>query len=297
MKLIAEYQKNRGLFLMALPASLLLIIFKYLPMFGVVLAFKQFNIRKGIFASPWVGLKNFEFLFKSSDAWLITRNTLGYNLVFIILGVIIPVTLAIILSEISSKKMAKIYQTVFIMPHFLSWVVVSFIAYAFLNADKGILNNLLISYGMKPVSWYLDTRPWPLLLILVQVWKTVGYTSIIYFAAITGINKEYYEAAMIDGAGKMQQALHITIPSLIPLITILSILAVGRIFYADFGLFFQVPRNSGPLYSVTHVIDTYVYIGLQHWGNIGMAAATNLYQSLVGFIFGNLFKYDCQKNR
>ncbi len=276
--------KNRDLLLMALPGIFLFIIFKYLPMFGVVLAFKQFNVSKGIFGSPWHGLENFKFLFRSTDAWLITRNTIGYNIIFIILGIIIPVFIAIVLSEIRGRRVAKLYQTIFIMPHFLSWVVVSFIAFAFLNADKGFINNLLGNFGIDPVSWYTEAKPWPGILVFIQAWKTSGYTSIIYLAAIAGIDSEYYEAAMIDGAGKLAQAFRITIPFLIPMISILTILAIGRIFYADFGLFFQVPRNSGPLYPVTQVIDTYVYIGLRNWGNIGMAAATNLYQSFVGFI-------------
>lgn len=258
-------------------------------MFGVVIAFKNLRITgKGfihsLIHSEWVGLKNFQFLFKSSDAWLITRNTVLYNIVFIILGIIVPVFLAIILNEIISRKKAKFYQTAMFLPYFLSWVVVSYCIFAFLSPEKGYLNHLLNLFGMKSISWYSETKYWPFILTYMNVWKGAGYGTVVYIAAISGIDKTYYEAAMIDGASKWQQIKYITIPLLKPVITILFILSIGRIFNADFGLFYQIPKNSGALYPVTNVIDTYVYRGLTSLGEIGMSSAAGLYQSTVGLI-------------
>ena len=284
MNLIHELKKNRALFIMAAPAVALLLIFNYLPMFGVVLAFKDFNYEKGILFSNWSGFSNFEFLFRTDAAFEITKLTIMYNMAFIIIGIVIPILLAIILNEIRNRMLAKVYQTVAIMPYFLSWVVVSFIFLAFLEPDKGYLNSVLKSFGIEPVFWYSEVKYWPGILIFANTWKNVGYSSIIYLAAITGISDEYYEAAILDGAGKLQQIYYITLPFLKPMMIILTILAVGKIFYADFGLFYQVPMNYGQLYSATNVIDVYVFNGLKTMGNIGMSAAANLYQSFVGFI-------------
>lgn len=281
--------KNRAFLLMAMPATIWFIFFSYLPMFGVVIAFKEYRYsRDGFLASilnsKWVGLKNFEFLFKTNDAYIITRNTVLYNAAFILLGLVLSVALAIILSEIANKKLAKLYQTGMFLPHFLSWVIVGYFTYSFLSYDKGIVNQIADLFGMERMQWYNDPTYWPLILILVNIWKTVGYSSVVYLAAIMGIDRSLYEAAMIDGANKWQQIRHITLPMLTTLVTIMTLLAVGRIFYADFGLFYQIPRDSGTLYSVTNVIDTYVYRGLKTTGEIGMSTAAGLYQSLVGFI-------------
>lgn len=284
MKLLTDCRRHKELFIMALPALILFIMFKYLPMFGVALAFKKYSYAKGFFGSPWIAFDNFKFLFASTDSWLITKNTLLYNAVFIINGIIFPVLLSIILSELNQKRLAKKLQVIYIMPFFLSWVVLSFIVYSFLNNERGVINNILISLGFERIIWYSEARYWPLILIISQAWKSIGYTSIIYFSCIVGINKDYYEAAMIDGANKFQQTLRITLPFLKPMIIILTILNIGRIFFADFGLFYQVPRNMGPLFSTTNVIDTYVYRALKYMGNIGMSAAANLYQSFVGFV-------------
>lgn len=265
---------------MALPALILMLLFKYLPLSGIILAFKQYNIRDGIFGSAWNGFKNFEYLFRTKDAWIITRNTILYNLTFIILDLIFAVTLAIILSELRQKRVAKVFQTIFMAPYFMSWVVVSFIAYSFLSVDNGFINRTFGSEFM----WYSERAAWPFILIIFQIWKMIGYSTVMYLGAIVGISDDYYEAALMDGATKWQQIKYITLPSLKGMMIILSILAIGRIFYADFGLFYQLPRNSGPLFPVTNVIDTYVYRALRENGNIGMAAAANLYQSLVGFV-------------
>ena len=252
---------------MVLPGTIWLLVFSYLPMFGTVLAFK-----------------NFEFLFTSGDAWRITRNTVLYNLVFIVLGLIFAVFVAIVLNEIANKKLAKVYQTSMLFPHFLSWVIVSYFVFSFLSADKGMMNSILGSFGMEPVQWYSEPENWPGILVFMNVWKGVGYGSIVYLAAIVGIDKTYYEAATIDGASKWQQIKNITIPLIVPLMIILTIMAIGGIFRSDFGLFYQVPRNSAILYPVTDVIDTYIYKGLMNMGNIGMSTAAGLYQAVVGFI-------------
>ena len=274
------FKKNLPLTMMALPGIILMILFKYLPLSGIVLAFKQYNIRDGIFGSAWNGLKNFEYLVRTKDAWIITRNTLGYNLMFIVLDLVLAVTMAIILNELHQKRAAKVYQTIFMAPYFLSWVVVSFIAYSLLSVDNGFINRAL---GLN-VTWYSQTSAWPVILVVFQIWKTLGYSTVMYLGSIVGISNDYYEAALMDGATKWQQIKYITLPSLKGMMIVLTILAIGKIFYADFGLFYQLPRNSGPLFPVTNVIDTYVYRALKENGNIGMSAAASLYQSLVGFV-------------
>ena len=274
------FKKNLPLTMMALPGIILMILFKYLPLSGIVLAFKQYNIRDGIFGSAWNGFKNFEYLSRTKHAWIITRNTLGYNLLFIVLDLVLAVTMAIILNELHQKRAAKVYQTIFMAPYFLSWVVVSFIAYSLLSVDNGFINR---AFGLN-VTWYSEPSAWPFILVIFQIWKTLGYSTVMYLGTIVGISNDYYEAALMDGATKWQQIRYITLPSLKSMMIVLTILAIGKIFYADFGLFYQLPRNSGPLFPVTNVIDTYVYRALKENGNIGMSAAASLYQSLVGFI-------------
>ena len=274
------FKKNLPLTMMALPGIILMILFKYLPLSGIVLAFKQYNIRDGIFGSAWNGLKNFEYLFRTKDAWIITRNTLGYNLMFIVLDLVLAVTMAIILNELHQKRAAKVYKTIFMAPFFRSLVVVIFISYSLLSVDNGFINRAL---GLN-VTWYSQTSAWPVILVVFQIWKTLGYSTVMYLGSIVGISNDYYEAALMDGATKWQQIKYITLPSLKGMMIVLTILAIGKIFYADFGLFYQLPRNSGPLFPVTNVIDTYVYRALKENGNIGMSAAASLYQSLVGFV-------------
>lgn len=281
--------RNRALLLMVLPGTIWFLIFAYLPMFGAILAFKDFRIsRDGFFASvfnsKWVSFKNFEYLFTTNDAYIITRNTILYNVVMIILGLVVAVGFAILLSELANKRMAKVYQTGMFLPHFLSWVIISYFAFTFLSMDKGTLNQIITYFGGDPVSWYSETKYWPFIIVLVGIWKSVGYNSVIYLAAITGIDRSYYEAAVIDGATKWKQIRYITIPLLRPLMIILTILAIGGIFRSDFGLFYQLPKDAGALYPVTNVIDTFVYRGLINMGDIGMSTAAGLYQSIVGLI-------------
>lgn len=284
----SKFKSNLGLLILTIPGLVWFLVFAYLPMFGVLVAFKDWRIHGGffesLFQSEWVWFDNFKFLFQSTDAWLITKNTVMYNAVFIVMGVVLPVTLAILLKEVFNKKLSKFYQTSMFLPYFLSWVVVSYCVYSFLSPDKGFLNEILVKMGKDPVSWYTESKYWPLIIIVMSQWKGVGYGTVVYLASICGIDKSYYEAALIDGATKWQQIKHITIPLLKPIMIIMFITAVGGIFRADFGLFYQLPKNSGALYSVTNVIDTYVYRGLMNLGNIGMSSAAALYQSFVGMI-------------
>lgn len=280
--------RNKALLLLVLPGTLWFLIFAYLPMFGTILAFKDYRNHKGFFNSllnsEWIGFKNFEFLFATNDAYIITRNTILYNLVSIALGLVVAVTFAIIINELLNKRLAKLYQTGMFLPYFLSWVVISYFAFTFLSKDKGMLNQIIAALGADPVNFYSEPKYWPFIIVFVGIWKTIGYNSVMYLAAITGIDRSYYEAAMLDGASKWQQTRFITIPQLKPLMIILTILAIGGMFRSDFGLFYQLPKDSGALYPVTNVIDTFVYRSLINMGDIGMSTAAGLYQSVVGLI-------------
>ncbi len=273
------------LILIALPGIAYLVINNYIPMFGVFLAFKNYNYVKGIFGSEWWGFKNFEFLFRTRDAWIMTRNTILYNAAFIVIGTLAAMTIAILMHELGQRFRTKIFQAAMILPNLLSWVVIGYIVYAFLNADTGFVNNTILKgLGLNEISWYSTQEPWPFILIVVYLWKYAGVSSIIYLASISGIDQNIYEAAQIDGASKIQQIMKITIPLLKPTVIILTLMSVGRIFYSDFGLFYQVPQNSGRLFDVTQTIDTYVYRGLMELNNVGMSAAAALFQSVVGFV-------------
>ncbi len=278
-------RSDLALWLIALPGIIYFIINNYIPMAGIFLAFKKYSFAKGVFKSPWCGFDNFKFLFQTKDAWIMTRNTILYNVAFIVLGTIIAIAVAIMLNELGRKSRVKLYQAVLLLPNLLSWVVVGFIVYAFLNADTGFINNTVLpALGMEPITWYANTKPWPVLLFIVNMWKNLGYQSIVYMAALAGIDRSLYEAASVDGAGKMRQIFQITLPLLKPTVITLVLMSVGRIFYSDFGLFYQVPQNSGALFPVTQTIDTYVYRGLMKLNDVGMSSAAGLYQSVVGFI-------------
>ena len=247
------------LYLMMLPACIYIFINNYVPLPGVSLAFRQYNFQKGIYGSPFIGLKNFKFLFASKDAWIIMRNTIGYNLIFIVLGTVCAIAVAILLCEIRSKISKKIYQTCILIPYLVSMVIVSYLVFAFLSEGNGYINTqILAKLGMNKISWYNEPKYWPVILVIVNLWKNIGYNSIMYYAMIIAIDKTYYEAARVDGAGRWQQILHITLPAIKPTIVILTLMSVGRIMYSDFGLFYQIPMNSGTLLDVTNTIDTYV---------------------------------------
>ncbi|MDR3174635.1 MAG: ABC transporter permease subunit [Treponema sp.] len=273
------------LLVMALPGLLYLLINNYLPMAGLVIAFKNFNYAKGIFGSDWAGFMNFEFLFKTKDAFIITRNTILYNLGFITINNLTAITVAVMLSEVVNKIALRIFQTVILLPYLISIVIVSYLVYAFLSVDVGFLNKTVLPVlGLPNIAWYTEAKYWPYILNVVNLWKAFGFLSVIYLSSIVGIDRTFYEAAELDGASKLQGIRHITIPLIVPTISMMMLLAVGRIFYSDFGLFYQVPMNSGALYSTTNVIDTYVYRGLLQLGDIGMSSAAGLFQSVVGFL-------------
>lgn len=287
----AKYKKTLVLLTMVAPAAIWLLLLRYLPMGGIVLAFKDYKINprnplfiSNLLSSKWVGLKNFEYLFKTDSAWIMFRNTLGYNIVFIILGVIIPVAFAIMMNELTRKFVRKTYQTMMFFPYFLSWVVVSYFLNAFLDAQYGMIPAMQAAAGKEVTSWYTTPGPWPYLLVFANLWKNVGYSTVLYLAAITGIDANQYEAAAIDGASKWQQVLYVTIPHLRTMICILFIMNVGRIFASDFGLFYNVPMQNGALFSVTQTIDTYVYRAYIATGNPGQSSAAGLLQNVLGFI-------------
>ena len=288
----ARVRHNIPLYLMFLPGAIYLLINNYIPMAGLVIAFKQVNWNKGILKSPWVGFSNFEYLFKTKEAWNITRNTLGYNIVFIILGTVIAIAVAILLNEITSMVLKKTYQTVILLPYLISMVVVSYLVYAMLSSENGFVNlSILRPLGKQEISWYTESKYWPAILIIIYIWKTFGYNCILYYATLVGIDRGYYEAAVIDGASRWQQIWNITLPSLKSTIIILTLMALGGIFRSDFGLFYQVPMDSGPLYDVTNTIDTYVYRGLIRQNNVGMSSAAGFYQSVIGFVLVLLANY------
>lgn len=275
---------NVSLLMMCMPAIIMLFLFAYIPMAGLILAFKDFNFAKGIFKSDWVGLKNFEFFLKSDNAWRVTRNTIGFNLLFIFLGIFIAVIFALMINEIRGKHSRKFYQTAMFLPYFLSWVVVGYMLFAFLDQRNGIFNTLLVNMGWEPIKWYMDKGIWVALLPFIYVWKSVGYNSVIYYASLMSVDSAYFEAAALDGANKWQMMWHISIPHLKPLIIMMTILGLGKIFNSDFGLFFQATMDSSALYPVTDVLDTYVYRALRVTGDVGMSAAVGFYQSTVGFV-------------
>lgn len=279
----SRFKANKELLLLSLPGGIWFLIFAYLPMFGILIAFQEYRPEKNfllsVLHSKFVGFKNFEFLFKSGDMWIIFRNTIGYNLLFIILGIVLPITVAMLLNELRNHGAVKVYQSMMFLPYFLSWVVVSYCLYAFLDPSKGLVNNIL----GKNISWYTEKDYWPFIIIFMSQWKGVGYNTVVYLASICGIDQTFYEAAMLDGATKWQQVKYITVPLLRPVITILFIMSVGGIIRSDFGLFYQLPRDLGPLYPVTNVLDTYIYRALMQSSEIGMSSAAAFFQSVVGF--------------
>lgn len=272
--------------ILALPTTIWYLLFVFFPMFGMIIAFKDFkqvgsHFLESLFKSEWVGLQNFKTVFNSGDIGVIIRNTLGYNIIFIILGVVLPVTTALMINQLRSKKLAKVYQTAMFMPYFLSWIVVAALVWGFLSFEKGMVNSIMVSLGMEPVQWYMKPDIWPGFIIFLNTWKGLGYGMVVYLATITGIDSTYYEAAIIDGASKWQQVKYITLPLMKTVIVMMFILAVGRIFYSDFGLFYQVPRDSNSLYNVTITIDVFVYKQLRS-ASVGMSSAASFVQSIVG---------------
>lgn len=274
---------DKQLLILSLPAMIYIFIFNYIPMYGIILAFKNFDLRKGILGSKWVWFENFRFLFMSGDAaFRITRNTILLNILFIISGTIMGVLFAILLFELS-RRLVKIYQTILFIPFFVSWVVGSYLLLGLLDY-QGFVNNIIVQFGGERILWYNDPAYWPVILMLASIWKGIGYSCIIYYTGLLGIDPEYYDAAKMDGASWLQRVKNITLPLLTPLISLLLIMSIGGIIRADFGMFFQLTRDSKMLYPVTDVIDTFVYRSLMKMGDYGMSSAASLYQSVVGFI-------------
>lgn len=286
-----KHSKTIQLTIMALPGALYFILFRYIPMAGLIMAFKDYVVTSNGFwgsliSSQWVGFENFKFLFATKDVLIAIRNTLCYNIFWIFLGLFVAVALAIMLDEITNSKMKKVYQTAMFFPYFLSWVVAATFVFAFLSHERGFLNQIITFFGGKPIQWYAEQKYWPVILTLMNIWKTAGYNCVIYLAAICGIDKSLYEAAMVDGATRMQRIRHITIPMLKPMMVILTIMAIGKVFAADFGLFYNVPQAnlSGSLKPVVDVVDTYIYNSMINLNDFGMSTAAGLTQSVIGLI-------------
>ncbi|WP_246016556.1 MULTISPECIES: sugar ABC transporter permease [Cohnella] len=281
----ADLVKNRFLYVLALPGLVYFLLFCYWPMAGVVVAFKEYRMDLGIFGSPFNGLDNFRFLTVDTASVLkAIFNTLFLNALFIGIGTFLAVLTALLVNEIRFALFKKISQSLIILPNFISWIIVAVFAYNFLNTDYGILNGWLKGLGIDPVGWYNRAELWPGILVVLYSWKTVGFNSIIYLAAIAGIDQEQYESAALDGASKLRQMWHITVPGISKTIIILLLLAVGRIFYGDFGMIYGLVGDNSLLFSTTDVIDTYVYRALRTLNDVGMSSATGLLQSVVGFV-------------
>lgn len=270
-------------YLMGIPGFIYLVINNYLPLAGLQIAFKKFNYRDGMWASKWNAFKNFTYLLASNDIKIILRNTILYNLTFILVGTILGVTVAILLNEVKNKIAKQFYQTVILLPYLMSMVIVAYLAYAYLAPESGMINGIISILAMKKIDFYRQAGFWPFILLFINQWKGIGFGMILYYSSLVGISKDYYEAAMLDGASKWQQIRYITLPLLKPTIIILLILSCGNIMRSDFGLFYQVPQNSGVLYPVTDTIDTYVYRMLMINNDIGVSSAAGFIQSIVGF--------------
>lgn len=279
-----KLKKYRVLLLMLTPAVLYIVLFSYVPMVGALMAFKDYNYADGIFHSPWCGLQNFKFFFRSGQALKITMNTLRYNLLFIAVGTILQVTVAILLSELKGARFKKTAQSMMFLPYFISWVIVSVIAYNLLSYDSGMINSVLGRWGMEKISFYEDASFWPAILVFFSVWKGIGYGSVMYLAAIMGIDTSMYEAAEIDGANVFQRIVRITLPCLMPTLITLFLLALGGIFRGNFDMFYNLIGTNGILYNATDVIDTFTFRALISSNDFGMASASGLYQSVFCFL-------------
>lgn len=280
-------KRRSALYVMLIPGVLYLILFNYLPMFGMVLSFKKINFRDGILGSAWCGLDNFRYALSAPSLITALKNTILYNIVFLFIGMALSILLAIMLDLLWGKLSKKVYQTIMIMPHFLSWVIVSYLVFGFLSMESGVVNNTILPiFGIDKINWYMEPKYWPTILIIVYFWKSWGYSSIIYTSALAGVDVQLYEAADIDGASVPQKLWNITIPAIKPIISMMLILKVGAILTTDMGLFYQIPLNTPQLYNTTNVISTYTYNLMTGSGanTLGMASATSMLNSLVGFV-------------
>ena len=284
-RMAARWKKYWPFYFMMMPGLLYFLVNNYIPMTGVILAFKKVNWRLGIFGSKWNGLANFRFLITSGSLYNMVRNTLLYNAAFIVINTVLAVTVAILLNEVRCKAASRVFQTLILLPYLMSMVVVSYLVYAFLSVETGYVNNAILPlFGAEPIAFYQAPHYWPFILTFVNTWKGIGFISVVYLAAVVGISEDLFEAARVDGASKLQQIFHITLPALKTTIITMILLSISKIFFSAFGLFYQVPRNSGILYPVTQTIDTYVYNALMNQNNPGMSAAAGLFQSAVGCV-------------
>lgn len=279
-----ELKKNKILFIMLIPAVIYIIIFNYVPLFGLIVAFKRYNHADGIFFSPWVGLDNFRFFFISGKAWIVTRNTLIFNVIFIVCNVIFDVSAAILISEMKGKYFKKLCQSFMFLPFFMSWVVVATIVYNIFNYEYGILNTIMKGMGKDPVDIYNQASMWYFLLPLFNIWKSIGYNSILYLSSIMGINPEISQAAEIDGANIFQRIRHVTLPHITPTIIIMVLLSIGRILRGNFEMFYQLVGTATRIYDTTDIIDTYVFRSMISGSDFGMVSAAGFYQSVLCFI-------------
>lgn len=279
----SKLKRQLPFYIMALPGVIYLLINNYIPMFGIIIAFKKIDFSKGILHSPWNGLNNFRFLFATKDAFVITRNTILYNISFFVIGTICAIALAILLNEL--HRMKKLYQTLILLPYLMSWVIISYLFFTFLSGETGLINTRILNLlGLKSVNWYQEKEYWPFIIVFAYLWKNVGYNMIIYLSSIVSINTDYFEAAKIDGASKWQQITQIMLPLLKPTVITLFIISMGQVFRSDFGLFYQLPRNSGALFSVTRTLDVYIYQALMQNSDYAMSSAASFYQAIVGFV-------------
>ena len=287
--LLVDIKKNPASYLLALPALVYVIVFSYMTYPYMIIAFQKFNFRTGIFGSEFVGFQNFEFFFKSSDALRVISNTLFLNILSIFFGTLAALTLALLLNELRSKWYLRVSQSMMLLPHYLSWVIVSYVLYSLFSTDYGVFDQILRALGKQPINWYSEAGTWPAILTLMRVWKSMGMNAVIYLAAITGIDASQYEAAAIDGANRWQQCKYITIPLIMPTVIILTLLSIGKIMYGDFGMIYALVGDNGVLYPTTDIIDTYIYRVFRLTGNPSQAMAVGLFQSVIGFfmVFGS----------
>ena len=282
-KSFTRFKKSLPLTLLALPAVIYIFIFNYIPLYGLVLPFKDYKPRRGFFGSEWVGLKNFKCILNNNQLMLAIRNTLLYNMVFIVLGTAVSIAVALMLYEMS-RKSVKIYQTAIFIPHYVSWVIAAYVFMVFLDMDFGILNKIITAFGGEAVFWYNNPKYWPPILTFAHIWKGFGYSAVVYYAALMGLDASLFEAAELDGAGKLKQMWHISLPGIKNIIIMLFIMHIGKIFHADFGMFYNLPLNSPLLYETTDVIDTYIYRTLINLGDVGLSSAVSMVQAVIGFI-------------
>jgi len=279
-----EMIRNKTAYLLSLPAALYTLVFGYLTLPYMVIAFQKFNYRLGLFGSEWVGFANFKFFFASNNAWQVTFNTIRLNFLYIVLSTVCALLLAILFSELKNRLFAKTMQSTILFPHFLSWVMISYILYSLFGSKYGLVNQTLDLLGLEPVNWYASPQYWVQILVGTSVWKDIGISLVIYLAAITGIDGALFEAAKIDGASRTQQIRYITLPLLVPTVIILTMLALGKVMYGNFDMIYAIIKDNGMLYATTDVIDTYVFRALRTIGNPAQAMAVGVYQSVVGFV-------------